>query len=118
MHLCARPHPALRAPTQIFETFEDPSYSAFAKWYSIGMMFLIVLATTCFVLETEAMVETGSLYHTSAKVSRLRLPLPRQPTAPSHCCFTSRCSDMHACVCAACCRACRACSPRCFRRCS
>lgn len=47
---------------QIYETFEDPGFSAFAKYYSIGMMLLIVLATTCFVLESEATVAGGTLY--------------------------------------------------------
>lgn len=57
---------------QIFETFEDPSYSAIAKWYSIAMMVLIVLATTCFVLESEAMIPSGALYYTDALVRPLR----------------------------------------------
>ena len=68
--------PDAHAPAaQIFETFEDPSYSTFAKWYSIAMMLLIVLATACFVLESEAEIETGVLYNTSALVcSRSWLP--------------------------------------------
>ena len=37
------------------------------------MMILILLATVSFVLESEAMVETGILYDTGASV-RLRLP--------------------------------------------
>lgn len=51
---------------QIYETFEDPSFSWIAKWYSIAMMILIVLATACFVLESEATIETGGLYNTNA----------------------------------------------------
>ena len=56
----------MRISAQIFETFEDPGYSTFAKYYSIGMMLLIVLATLCFVLESEATVKGGTLYETSA----------------------------------------------------
>ena len=41
-------------------------YSTFAKYYSIGMMPLIALATLCFVLESEATVKGGTLYETSA----------------------------------------------------
>jgi len=51
---------------QIYENFEDPGFSTFAKWYSIGMMLLIVLATACFVLETEAMIPGALLYDTAA----------------------------------------------------
>jgi len=51
---------------KIFEFFEDPEYSVAAKWYSAAMMFLIVLATTCFVLESEATVESGALHDTDA----------------------------------------------------
>ena len=65
----------MRPVPQIFETFEDPSYSVFAKWLSISMMLLIVLATTCFVLETEAQLESGVLYGTSANVRRLSASL-------------------------------------------
>ena len=34
----------------------------------MGMMLLIVLATVCFVLESEATIETGGLYETDALV--------------------------------------------------
>jgi len=50
----------------IYETFEDPSFSTIAKAYSIVMMALILLATTCFVLESEATLPGGGLYNTSA----------------------------------------------------
>jgi hypothetical protein len=58
---------ASTACSQIFEFFEDPEYSVAAKWYSAAMMFLIVLATTCFVLESEATVESGALHDTDAR---------------------------------------------------
>ena len=84
------PPPSHRA--QIYETFEDPSYSTTAKWYSLGMMILIVLATLCFVLESEAMATTGILYDTNALVratvalAACRPPLPdRSVTAPWLC---------------------------------
>lgn len=66
---------------QIYETFEDPSFSWIAKWYSIAMMILIVLATACFVLESEATIETGGLYNTNALVRAYRLARLRPPPA-------------------------------------
>jgi len=46
---------------KIFETFEDPSFTIFAKVYSLGMMGLIILATACYVLESEAVLIGGGL---------------------------------------------------------
>jgi hypothetical protein len=51
---------------RIWETLEDPGYSRLAKYYSIFMILLIVVATTCFVLESEATVTDGVLYGTNA----------------------------------------------------
>lgn len=42
---------------------------------SIGMMLLIVLATVCFVLESETLVEDGLLYNTSAPVVFVQIEL-------------------------------------------
>jgi len=47
---------------EIFEFFENPDHSCSAKWYSISMMLLIIAATVTFVLESEAVSETGILY--------------------------------------------------------
>ena len=44
----------------------------------MGMMLLIVLATVCFVLESEATIETGGLYETDALVRAT--PTPPQST--------------------------------------
>ena len=46
---------------EIFEFFENPDHSCSAKWYSISMMLLIIAATVTFVLESEAVSETGIL---------------------------------------------------------
>ena len=74
--------------SQIYETFEDPSYSILARWYSISLMLLIVLATACFVLESEATNPTGTLHTTNAIV---RLPARRE--RPALCkCMCARCS--------------------------
>ena len=51
----------VRVWAQIFETFEDPSFTVFAKIYSLGMMGLIILATACYVLESEAVIKSGGL---------------------------------------------------------
>lgn len=56
----------MTAREKVYQTFEDPSFSSFAKWYSIGMMMLILLSTTCFVLESEATLESGGLSATNA----------------------------------------------------
>ena len=53
---------------RIYVTLEDPGYSVFSKYYSIFMMLLILVATTCFVLESEAINTTGILYGTPALV--------------------------------------------------
>lgn len=57
---------------KVYTTFEDPSYSFFAKVWSIFMILLILLSTCCFVLETEAEADFGMI--------------PRQPAmvAPRH----------------------------------
>jgi len=38
---------------KIYATMEDPGYSSVAKYISIFMMFIIVLSTVCFILESE-----------------------------------------------------------------
>ena len=53
-----RPEPLRR---RIYNTFEDPSYSPLAKWLSIFMMFIILLSTICFILESEAENPAGIL---------------------------------------------------------
>lgn len=50
----------------IFLSFDDPAFSLASKIYSCLMMLLILLVTTCFVLESEATLPTGFLYHTDA----------------------------------------------------
>lgn len=46
---------------KIYTTFEDPAYSPLAKYLSIFMMFVILLSTTCFILESEAENENGMI---------------------------------------------------------
>ena len=61
---------------KVFEQLDDPSSSTFSKNYSIAMMLIIVIATLCFVLESEATAETGILHNTNALVPLPSGPLP------------------------------------------
>jgi len=53
---------------EIFETLDNPEHNRFAKMYGLAMMILILIATAAFVLESEAVVETGVLYDSGALV--------------------------------------------------
>jgi hypothetical protein len=52
----------------IYWTLEEPSMSRFARAYSMFMMSLILLATLCFVLESEATSSVGIFYGSDALV--------------------------------------------------
>jgi len=52
----------------VFMSLDDPSYSKFSRQYSMFMMLLIILATVCFVLESEATSQYGILYGSNALV--------------------------------------------------
>ena len=47
---------------RIFETLDDPTYSPLAWWYSILMLSVILLATVCYVLESEVTYKDGILH--------------------------------------------------------
>lgn len=50
---------------RIFETLDDPTYSPLAWWYSILMLTVILLATICYVLESEVTYVGGILHGSS-----------------------------------------------------
>ena len=64
---------------KIYNTFEDPAYSTPAKYLSIFMMFIILLSTVCFILESEAENPDGMLNEQPALVRttrRVYRPMP------------------------------------------
>ena len=64
---------------KIYTTFEDPAYSPLAKYLSIFMMFVILLSTTCFILESEAENENGMIAAEPALVRPLTIAIKASP---------------------------------------